>query len=180
MSQHDYDIATADANTGVTFRAAVNAALQALSTCSSGATAPATTYPYMLWADTAAGYLKQRNAANTAWLNLVSLGSDITSVLAGKVAKGTASAPLFCDISNDDTTLAIAAGNFDTGILAGMSVTTAGEANVTANKYTLVNWASAPATATASGTVGEIRFDSNYMYRCIATNTWKRTALATW
>lgn len=38
----------------------------------------------------------------------------------------------------------------------------------------------APATATSTGTAGEIRYDSNYVYICVATNTWKRAALSTW
>jgi len=38
----------------------------------------------------------------------------------------------------------------------------------------------APATATSTGTAGEIRYDSGYVYICVATNTWKRAALATW
>ena len=33
-----------------------------------------------------------------------------------------------------------------------------------------------PTSATATGTKGEIAYDSNYMYTCIATNTWKKTA----
>ncbi len=37
-----------------------------------------------------------------------------------------------------------------------------------------------PASATATGKVGEISWDSNYIYVCVATNTWKRTALSTW
>jgi hypothetical protein len=37
-----------------------------------------------------------------------------------------------------------------------------------------------PASATATGTAGEIRFDANYMYHCVATNTWKRTAISSW
>ena len=36
-----------------------------------------------------------------------------------------------------------------------------------------------PASATASGNKGDICYDSNYMYVCVATNTWKRIALAT-
>lgn len=40
--------------------------------------------------------------------------------------------------------------------------------------------AAAPASASATGTVGEVRFDANYIYRCVATNTWRRAALATW
>lgn len=39
---------------------------------------------------------------------------------------------------------------------------------------------SAPATATSMGTYGQIAFDVGYMYRCVATNTWKRAALSTW
>lgn len=38
----------------------------------------------------------------------------------------------------------------------------------------------APASASATGTTGEIRYDSNYIYICVSTNTWKRTALSTW
>jgi hypothetical protein len=38
----------------------------------------------------------------------------------------------------------------------------------------------APATASSSGTAGDIRYDADYIYVCTATNTWKRAALATW
>jgi hypothetical protein len=58
MSQSDQNITTAYANTGATMRAAINAELQALVSQSSGATAPATTYPYQTWADTTSGYRK--------------------------------------------------------------------------------------------------------------------------
>jgi hypothetical protein len=37
-----------------------------------------------------------------------------------------------------------------------------------------------PASATATGTKGDICYDSNYMYVCVATNTWKRVAITTW
>ena len=39
---------------------------------------------------------------------------------------------------------------------------------------------SAPATAASTGTLGEIRYTADYIYVCTATNTWKRTAIATW
>lgn len=68
--QHDFDITTADANTGLTFRQAVNAALQALATNSSGSTAPSNPYPYMFWADTTANKLKMRNGGNTTWIDI--------------------------------------------------------------------------------------------------------------
>jgi hypothetical protein len=38
----------------------------------------------------------------------------------------------------------------------------------------------APASASATGTTGEIRIDANFIYVCTATNTWKRVAIATW
>jgi len=38
----------------------------------------------------------------------------------------------------------------------------------------------APATASSTGSEGDIRYDSGYVYICIATNTWKRAALTTW
>lgn len=40
--------------------------------------------------------------------------------------------------------------------------------------------ANPPATASSPGTAGEIRYDSNYIYTCIATNTWKRSPLTSW
>ena len=37
-----------------------------------------------------------------------------------------------------------------------------------------------PASATATGITGTINWDSSYIYICIATNTWKRTSIASW
>jgi hypothetical protein len=37
-----------------------------------------------------------------------------------------------------------------------------------------------PASSSATGTTGEIKWDSNYIYVCIATNMWKRVAISTW
>ena len=38
----------------------------------------------------------------------------------------------------------------------------------------------APASAGAAGTAGQIAWDTNYIYICVATNTWKRVAISTW
>jgi hypothetical protein len=38
----------------------------------------------------------------------------------------------------------------------------------------------APASATAVGIAGTVTWDSSYIYVCVATNTWKRVAIATW
>jgi hypothetical protein len=68
MSQHDYDIANGG---GAAVRADINLALAAILSQNSGATAPATTKPFMYWYDTANSVLKQRNAADTAWLTIM-------------------------------------------------------------------------------------------------------------
>jgi len=39
---------------------------------------------------------------------------------------------------------------------------------------------STPASAGAPGLAGEIRWDANYIYICIANDTWKRVAISTW
>ena len=65
MAQHDYVL---DNQSGLAFRQDLNNALAAIVSVNSGASAPSTTYAYQLWADTTAGQLKQRNAANSAWV----------------------------------------------------------------------------------------------------------------
>jgi hypothetical protein len=37
-----------------------------------------------------------------------------------------------------------------------------------------------PAGSSDVGTTGQIAWDNNYVYVCVATNTWKRAALTTW
>ena len=43
-----------------------------------------------------------------------------------------------------------------------------------------VRTARTPASASATGATGEICWDANYIYVCTATNTWKRSTIATW
>lgn len=45
-----------------------------------------------------------------------------------------------------------------------------------------LSWSSVPASATASGTAGQIAYDSvnGFFYVATATNTWRRAALSTW
>jgi hypothetical protein len=37
-----------------------------------------------------------------------------------------------------------------------------------------------PTTATDAGVAGAVTWDANFIYICVATNTWRRTALASW
>ena len=43
-----------------------------------------------------------------------------------------------------------------------------------------LTWSSVPASPTASGTAGQIAYDSNYLYTAVASNTWKRAAWDEW
>jgi len=49
-----------------------------------------------------------------------------------------------------------------------------------ADQFRLAALNTAPANATDTGTLGEIRIDASYIYVATATDTWKRAAIATW
>jgi hypothetical protein len=78
MSEHDYALANAD---GATFRTDLNNALLAVVSNNSKATAPSTTFAYMWWADTGNDLLKQRNAADSAWISILTLSTGVPSTL---------------------------------------------------------------------------------------------------
>lgn len=80
MSQHDYVLNNA---TGASFRSDSNNAMLAIASMNSGASEPSTKYAYMFWADTASGYLKQRNAANNAWISLWEISAGPASFPTG-------------------------------------------------------------------------------------------------
>ena len=58
------------------------------------------------------------------------------------------------------------------------SLIVGGPTKSTQYKLTALN--TAPASATAAGTLGDIRITAGFIYVCTATNTWVRTPLATW
>lgn len=78
MAQHDYNIAN---QTGLEFRADLNNALQAIVTDNSGPTAPAATFPGMVWRDTSSSpsVLKKRNDANNAWITVLTPAGEAIS-----------------------------------------------------------------------------------------------------
>lgn len=86
MAQHDYNLANA---AGASFRADANDALAAIVSNNSGASAPTTTFAYQLWADTTTGILKQRNAANSAWIDILTLSSGAAKSVDGTISSAT-------------------------------------------------------------------------------------------
>jgi hypothetical protein len=55
----------------------------------------------------------------------------------------------------------------------------AAKLDVNSNSIRIRN-SSTPSSAGDTGAAGEIRWDANYIYICIATDTWKRVAISTW
>ena len=53
------------------------------------------------------------------------------------------------------------------------------KANASSNAFRITT-SQTPASASATGIVGTICWDTSYIYVCTATNTWKRAAISTW
>jgi hypothetical protein len=73
MSQNDFVISDA---TFPQVLADLSSAFAAAASNSSGAGAPATTYPFQFWADEATNTLKMRNRANNNWLTLANINTS--------------------------------------------------------------------------------------------------------
>ena len=86
MANHDYVIAN---GTGQAVRSDLNDALAAIVSNNSSSSEPATKYAYQWWADTSSGLLKQRNAANNAWVTIGTLASANLGLVPLNGAGGT-------------------------------------------------------------------------------------------
>ena len=96
--QADYVVSN---GTGAAVRSDINGQLSAIVSQNSGATAPATTYAYMTWADTTAGVMKMRNGANNAWITLYQLDGEWSTIA---FENGSAAAPsIYFKDSGTDT-----------------------------------------------------------------------------
>ncbi len=86
MATHDYVLAN---QSGSSFRSDLNNALSAIVSQNSSSTEPATKYSYQYWVDTSAtpALIKQRNAANDAWITLGEVDGQLL------VADGTNAKP---------------------------------------------------------------------------------------
>jgi hypothetical protein len=108
-------------------------------------------------------------AKGTATANLVNANSIV--VTGNITATGNMSvANLFSGNSTSNVTIA-------NGV-----ITTYGNITATGTYVTgkLITTSTVPPTATSTGVAGQIAYDTNYVYVCVATNTWKRSSLASW
>jgi hypothetical protein len=147
-----------------------------------------------LQAATTSGNVSLRNTATTYPINIttgttsgIGMYQDAgTAVIIGTNAAVTAMSPISIrgTLVDLDGNLKVNAagrvliGNPTPNDLTGEALQVSGA--IICDQFKLWGLNTAPATASSSGTLGEIRIDANYIYICTATNTWKRVAIATW
>lgn len=107
--------------------------------------------------------------ANTAGSNNIGLG-----YFAGRYETG--SNAFYVD--NQDRTNT--AGDKAKAILYGIMAAAPANQKLTINGLLNQSVSKTPSSAADTGTAGDICWDANYIYVCVATDTWKRVAIATW
>ena len=172
MSQSDMNIA----NQGFpAFRADLNAALAALASNSSGATAPSATFPHQFWVDTSASpsVLKQRNLDDDAWVTIGNI-NEVTGVFTLDPASVDAYTKAEVDafavkLTGNQTVAGVKTFSSDpvmgvsalTGDIAAARITGALNASGSAPVYACRAWVNfdgttSPSTIRASGNVSSI------------------------
>jgi hypothetical protein len=115
--------------------------------------------------------------ANTTSRGVVQVGNNISVSNTSTISIAEANNTHF-GVVQVGTNLNVANGIVSLANTIGSDITFAnGVVRMTSN---VVVTSTAPANSTANGTAGQVAFDSNYVYYCVATNTWKRAALSTW
>lgn len=110
-------------------------------------------------------YIANGSTSNTNSTNSIFLGAETRA------------------LADNQTNQVVIGGSGGTGL--GSNTTVLGNAStVTTGLWgdirLVKGMATAPASATAAGVVGDIRVTATHIYVCTATNTWVRAALATW
>lgn len=118
--------------------------------------------------------------------NAAGVAADVISslVFQGNDDGGTPSQVEYAKVEGSivDPTAAAEDGKIDLKVMTAGTLTS--QAAITSANVTLgvrpVLPTHTPASATATGTAGEVAWDADYIYICTATNTWKRVAISTW
>lgn len=156
--------------------------LTATSAASTYLTISAAGTTYLTQSGASTTYLTQTNAANT-YLTQTSAASTYltTASAASTYLTQTNAASTYLTQTNAannyqplDSDLTTIAGLTTNGLLR----RTTGTWGVDTKTY--AELVSAPANASSPGTPGQIAYSSNFIYVCIATNTWERVAIASW
>lgn len=106
----------------------------------------------------------------------------------GSSLNNAATSHSWYDAANNATTTGTLRGSLTNGVWAfGLNSGSVGirtqspTAPLDVNADTIrLRTAKTPASASASGNTGDLAWDADYVYVCVATNTWKRAPIATW
>ena len=123
MAEHDYVIANQN---GANTRSDLNNALAAIVSNNSKATAPTTTYAFMWWADTANDILKQRNAADSAWISILTLSTGAPLGTLGLDSSGGVARATSGLLFNADTAAANTLDDYEEGTFTPVDASGAG------------------------------------------------------
>jgi len=121
------------------------------------------------------------SSGTSSFSNIDANGGAVDGVVIGA---NSAAAGTFTNLTVSGTstltTVDINAGDID-GANIGAATPGAGtfSALATTGDNIRIDTTQTPASSSASGTTGEIAWDTSYIYVCVATNTWKRVALST-
>jgi hypothetical protein len=126
----------------------------------------------VLASGTSGDYLTSGGTGAPSW---TTPGTMIGEDASDYVAKALFDANTILAANTDDTPAAVTvAEDRIVGRISGGNI-----AALTGVQVMNVIWSSAPASASSTGTAGEIAYDEDYIYVCVATDTWVRAALAT-
>jgi len=132
--------------------------------------------------------------SNVTATNFIGSGSQLTASESSygmlRVSNSTANAESTMSFGNtsdaneDRWTIGknIAAGSGDFGFYrnGGQKVKFSATGDVTASAFKVSALNTAPASASSTGVTGDIRYTADYIYVCVATDTWKRSEITTW
>lgn len=94
--------------------------------------------------------------------------------------QGAAIEAVYTDATNASEDVDLILKTMAAGATAAERVRINNNGVIVTGKLYLAALNTAPSSASDTGTAGEIRIDANHIYFCVATNTWKRVAIATW
>jgi len=100
---------------------------------------------------------------------------DLTGDLTGNVT-GNLTGDVIGNVTGDLT------GNLTGNVTGNLTGDVTGNADTATTTDRIIGNSNIPSNTGDTGTVGEIRFDTTneYLYLCIATNTWRRVPLSSW
>jgi len=107
------------------------------------------------------------NASGAAATNEIVIGTGMTGLGNNTVSLGTAATTLISGRNNGNMDLGSSSAKFK-------------DVYLNTGRILTGDMSAPPASAGANGTIGDILFTTTHIYVCIATDTWRRVAIATW